>query len=126
VPTQSDPVKLVAGGYYVLAIEDSPDVHLLSADHLGVGLTGKEKVILCFQNHTPATEMQLKFTSEADAAWDDGKSLPFKVVPNDIRCRTYTLDLSAVPPGTAGYGSFACNWRPASRSAAPAASTTSG
>ena len=37
-PTTSHPVKYVAGGYYVLAVEDSPDAHLLSPDHLGVEL----------------------------------------------------------------------------------------
>ena len=48
-------MKIVAGGYYVLAIEESPDAHLLSADRLGIDLTGKETIVLRFQNHTPAT-----------------------------------------------------------------------
>jgi hypothetical protein len=96
-PTTSNPVKIVAGGYYVLAIEDSSDAHLLSADHLGVDLTGKEKITIRFQNHTPATEMRLKFTTEADPDWDDAKSRAFTVVANDNESRTYTLDLSTLP-----------------------------
>lgn len=96
-PTTSHPVKHVAGGYYVLAIENSSDAHLLSADHLGVELSGKETITLRLQNHTPAAEMRLKFTTEADPAWDDAKSQTFTVVPHDNDSRTYTLDLSALP-----------------------------
>jgi hypothetical protein len=96
-PTTSHPVKYVAGGYYVLAIEESPDAHLLSADHLGIALAGKETLTLRFQNHTPATEMRLKFTTDADPLWNDAKSRTFAVVANDNDSRTYSLDLSTVP-----------------------------
>ena len=40
--------------------------------------------------------MRLKFTTEADPAWDDTKSQAFTVVANDNQPRTYTLDMSAV------------------------------
>ncbi len=96
-PTTSHPVKHVAGGYYVLAIEDSSNAHLLSADHLGIDLAGKEAITIRFQNHTPATEMRLQFTTEADPVWNDAKSRAFAVVANDNESRTYSLDLSAVP-----------------------------
>jgi hypothetical protein len=96
-PTTSHPVKYVAGGYYVVAIEESSDAHLLSPDHLDVELTGREIVTIRFQNHTPATRMRLKFTTEADAVWDDVKSRSFTVVANDNRCRTYSVDMSSVP-----------------------------
>lgn len=96
-PTTSHPVKYVAGGNYVLAIQDSPDAHLLSADHLGLALTGKETITLKFQNHTPATQMRVRFTTEADAVWDDAKSRSFTVVANDNDSRTYALPMSGVP-----------------------------
>jgi hypothetical protein len=80
----------------VLAIEDSPDAHLLSADHLGIALTGKETITFRFQNHTPATEMRLKFTTDADPLWNDAKSRTFAVVANDNDCRTYSLNLSSL------------------------------
>lgn len=95
--TSSHPVKYVAGGYYVLAIEDSSDAHLLSPDRLGLELTGKETVTIRFQNHTPATRMRLRFTTAADSVWDAAKSLSFPVTPDDNGCRTYCLDMSAVP-----------------------------
>jgi hypothetical protein len=81
----------------VLAIEDSPDAYLLSPEGLGVDLTGKETITVRFQNHTPATKMRLKFTTDADANWDSAKSLAFKVIANDNESRTYTLDLSRIP-----------------------------
>ncbi len=96
-PTTSHPVKHVAGGYYVLAIEDSRDAHLLSADQLGIDLSGKEAITIGLQNHTPATEMRLMFTTEADPTWDAAKSRAFTVVANDNESRTYFVDLSAVP-----------------------------
>lgn len=95
-PTTSHPVKYVAGGYYVVAIEDSPDAHLLSPDQVGVDLTGPEAVCIRFQNHTPTSQMRLRFTTEADGGWDDAKSRDFTVVANDDHCRTYTIDMSAV------------------------------
>jgi hypothetical protein len=96
-PTTSHPVKYVAGGYYVLAIDNSSDAHLLSADHLGIALAGKETITIRFQNHTPATHMRVRFTTEADPAWSDAKSRDFTVVANDNDSRVYSLDLSAAP-----------------------------
>lgn len=96
-PTTSHPVKYAAGGYYVLAIEASSDAHLLSPDRLGLDLTGPETVVLRFQNHTRATAMRLRFTTEADTVWDEAKSRTFPVVADDTGCRTYALDMSAVP-----------------------------
>jgi hypothetical protein len=96
-PTTSHPVKYVAGGYYILAIQDSPDAHLLSPDQLNLELTGRETITLKFQNHTPATEMRLRFTTAADPVWNDAKSRAFTVVANDNDCRTYTVPLQGVP-----------------------------
>ncbi len=95
-PTRSHPVKYVAGGYYVVAIEDSADAHLLSPEQLGVELAGYQKVTIRFQNHTPATEMRLRFTTEADGTWNDAKSRTFTVVPNDTGARTYSLNMASV------------------------------
>ncbi len=96
-PTRSHPVQHVAGGYYVLAIDGSPDAQLLSADQLGIELTGKETLLARLQNHTPATKMRLRFTTDADPEWNDAKSLTFATIGNDIDGRVYTLDLSTVP-----------------------------
>lgn len=96
-PTTAHPVKMVAGGYYILAIKDSPDVHLLSADKLDLDLADKKTLTIRFQNHTPATQMRWRFTTDADPTWDDAKSCTFPVVANDNENRIYTLDLAAAP-----------------------------
>ena len=95
-PTTSHPVKYVAGGFYVVAMENSSDAHLLSPDGLGIDLTGQETVTIRFQNHTLATRMRLRFTTDADTNWDDAKSRSFTVVDEDNGCRTYSVDMSAV------------------------------
>ena len=95
-PTTSHPVKYVAGGYYVLVIDDSSDAHLLSPEPLEIDLTGQETVTVRFQNHTPAIRMRLRFTTDADPVWDDAKSRTFTVVADDNGCRTYCVDMSAI------------------------------
>ena len=92
----SKPVKHVSGGYYVLAVENSPDAHLLSPDDLAVDLTKNKTIAIRFQNHTPATKIRLHFITEADPAWDDTKSQTFTVVANDNQPRKYTPDMSAL------------------------------
>ena len=95
--TRSEPVKYVAGGYYMVAVENSSDACLFSPDQLGINLVGHETITLRFQNHTTAGEMRLRFTTDADGAWDEAKSQVFKVAAQDNVCRTYTLNLSTVP-----------------------------
>jgi hypothetical protein len=100
-PTRSQPVKYVAGGYFILAIENSPDAQLLSPDNLDIDAGSAKTCRIRFQNHTPAREMRLRFTTDSDDAWDDGKSKSFAVVPNDNGPRQYAVDMSDVP-GWAG------------------------
>jgi len=96
-PTRAHPVKYVAGGYYILAIENSRDAHLLSPDRLGVALSGDEAVTIRCQNHTPTSRMRLRFTTDADTTWNDVKSRAFEVTPNDTTVRTYTVPMSGLP-----------------------------
>jgi hypothetical protein len=98
-PATSHPVKLVTGGRFVLAIDSSPDAQLLSPDRLNVNLAGRERVAIRFQNHTPVTQMRLRFTTETDGEWNDAKSMLFAVEPNDLSDRTYWIDLPPVQSG---------------------------
>ncbi|MBT3381851.1 MAG: hypothetical protein HN742_08960 [Lentisphaerae bacterium] len=96
----SKPVKHVSGGYYIVAVEDSPDAHLLSPDDLTVDLTRHETIRIRFQNHTPATRMRFAFTTHTDPAWSDANSKTFDVVTNDNGPREYSVDMSTVPGWT--------------------------
>ncbi|NSW57403.1 MAG: right-handed parallel beta-helix repeat-containing protein [Armatimonadetes bacterium] len=94
--TTSHPVKYVAGGYYLVAMENSTDAHLMSADDLAVDLTGNAHITIRFQNHTPATRMRFRFTTNRAPVWQDANSKTFAVVPNDTAPRVYTVDMSDV------------------------------
>ncbi|MBM3499455.1 MAG: hypothetical protein FJX74_12385, partial [Armatimonadetes bacterium] len=96
-PTTSEPVQYVAGGYYLVAIENSTDAYVQSADDVGVDLSRNQVVTIRFQNHTPATRMRFRFTTAASPAWEGVNSQTFDVVPNDTGPRVYTVDMSDVP-----------------------------
>jgi hypothetical protein len=100
-PTRSKPVKYVAGGFYILSVENSPAAHLLSPGDLDIDLSVVRTIRIRFQNHTPASRMRIRFTTAADGTWDDGKSKSFKVVAGDNGPRQYAVDMSDVP-GWAG------------------------
>ena len=87
------PVHLVAGGEYIVAIKDATGAHLLSPDRLGLKLGRNPLVAIRFQNHTPATRMRLRFTTQDEPAWEAGLGKSFAVTPNDTEARLYTLDL---------------------------------
>lgn len=94
------PVHLVAGGRYVVAIENAPDAYLLSPDALGVDLDANGIVAIRFQNHTPAARMRLRFTTKDAPTWEAGLGQTFGVVPNDNDDRLYTVDMRSA----AGWG----------------------
>jgi hypothetical protein len=94
------PVHLVAGGYYVLAMANAADAHLLSPAGLGVDLDQNGLVAIRIQNHTPATHMRLRFTTKQAPTWAANLGRVFEVTPNDTEARLYLLDLR----GTAGWG----------------------
>jgi hypothetical protein len=90
----SRPVNYVAGGFYIVAVEDASDAHLLSPDNLGVRLAANPLVAIRFQNHTPAARMTLRFTTDASPSWEANLGRTFEVTPNDTEPRLYTIDLS--------------------------------
>jgi len=96
-PTRSEPVQYVAGDFYVLAIEQSPDAHLLSSDGLALDAARANTLLLRLQNHTPATRLRLRFTTTADPVWDERKSVTFPVTANDDAPRAYRVALRGAP-----------------------------
>ena len=91
------PVKYVSGGYYIVAVEDSTTAHLLSPDDVATDLAQHKSITICFQNHTPATQMRFAFTTQAATAWSEANSKSFDVVANDNGSRRYVVDMSTVP-----------------------------
>ena len=95
----SRPVQLVAGGNYIVAMENATDAHLLSPDNLDMGLAKNQTVTIRLQNHTTATRMRIRFTTADAPAWEANQSKTFDVIANDNGPRVYTLDMR----GTAGW-----------------------
>jgi hypothetical protein len=96
-PTHSEPVKYVSGGYYVVAVENSPDACLLSPDNLGADPAAADTVRLRLMNHTAASHLRLCYTTAAEPNWDQRRSVTFDVTPNDDGPRVYTVDLARAP-----------------------------
>lgn len=94
------PVKYVAGGYYIIAVENAPAAKLISPDNLNVVLDKNQTIRLRCQNHTTATRMVVRFTTTADSTWNDAKSATLAVTPNDPDSRDYVADLSKVAAWT--------------------------
>jgi hypothetical protein len=92
----SQPVKYVAGGYYLVAVEDAPDAHLLSPDALDLSLAANPTVAILFQNHTPASRMRLRFTTADAPLWEAGLGRTFEVAANDTAPHLYTVDMRGV------------------------------
>lgn len=97
---ESHPVKYVGGGYYIVAVKDTPDAHLLSPDALDLDLAANKTVTIRFQNHIPATSMLLRFRTSPEPGWPDANARSFTVTPNDNGPRTYTIDMSGIPAWT--------------------------
>ncbi|MBI5387422.1 MAG: right-handed parallel beta-helix repeat-containing protein [Verrucomicrobia bacterium] len=91
------PVKYVAGGYYIVAVENAPAAKLTSADNLNVALQKNQVLRLRLQNHTGAARMVVRFTTTTDGAWDDAKSRALAVTPNDPAARDYVVEMGQVP-----------------------------
>ena len=96
----SYPVHYVAGGNYIVALENAPTAHLLSPNNLGLSLKRHKTVRLRLQNHTPAARMTLRFITQAAPFWNEANSKSFPVTPNDNAPHDYAVDLSGLPGWT--------------------------
>jgi len=86
------PVKYVAGGYYIVALEIAASAKLISADNLNVRINPQQTIRVRCQNHTTASHMAIRWTTTTDGTWDDAKTKTFVVTPNDNVSRDYVID----------------------------------
>ncbi len=91
------PVHYVAGGYYILAVKEAPNAHILSPGDLGLPAGACKVLRLRFQNHTAATAMKLHFITTGDSTWDDAKSLRIETASAHDQVMETVVDLSAKP-----------------------------
>ena len=83
----AEPVKLVCGDYYVLAMRQAAKGAIaLGAEALGALTERPTHLVVKMQNHTPAKTMRLMV---------DDAAIPFAVTPNDLEDRLYRIPLPA-------------------------------
>ncbi len=94
------PVRLVAGGFYTVALKDTADAHLLSPDRLDVDLAANGRVALRLQNGTRASRLRLRFTTRETPDWEAGLGRTFEVTPTDTEARPTVIDMRGAPGWT--------------------------
>jgi len=92
---KSEPVKYVAGGYYIVVVKDTAEAKVVSPK-LGTVAKKGDFLEIRMQNHTSAKQIRLRFTTTTQQKWNNTKSVVFDVVPNDMQMRVYRVDMSKV------------------------------
>ena len=91
--TFADPVHLVCGDYYVLAVKNAASAHILSPDDLGVSSEQADTLVIRLQNHTDSTRMRVSFTTAAAPEWARAQTCSFDVTPKDEADTVYRVPL---------------------------------
>ena len=98
--TESFPVALVCGDYYVIAVKGSAEAALVSprGRHLGVSFsaTRANALRIRMQNHTSSRRMRVWWQTARQPTWERARSVAFDVVPMDGDDRVYTVSMPAV------------------------------
>lgn len=89
----SRPVNMVGGGSYIVAIENTTNAFLLSADALNIDFKTFNQIVLCFQNHTPAQKLLLRWTTAQSPDWETSPRVTLDVHPQSTRHDCYTVTL---------------------------------
>lgn len=90
--TPVEPVDLVCGDYWVMAVEKATKANLMSEDDLGVRLSSGSYVMIRMMNHTTSAKMRLCWTTKEEPKW---KSVPFDVKAQDPDDSVYRVALPA-------------------------------
>ncbi len=98
--TESFPVALVCGDYYVIAVKGSADAALVSPRdrHLGVSFSAvrANALRIRMQNRTSSRRMRVWWQTTRAPVWDSARSVAFDVVPEDGDDRVYVVPMPAV------------------------------
>ena len=97
--TFANPVNLVCGDYYVMAVKEAKNAHILSAEGLGLKCDECPVLSVRMQNHTPSKRMKVSFTTDSATEWNDANAVEFEVVPTDEEDTLYQIRLD----GCAGW-----------------------
>lgn len=96
-PTRAEPIRYVAGGYYIVALDASTTGHLLSPADLNLPAADVDSVRLRLMNSTNATTFRLRLLTDPAADWTTAPTIDIPVTPHDTAPRTYTVPIPALP-----------------------------
>lgn len=95
--TESFPVKIVCGGYYVIAVKASGAAAITSSDDRDLGVTFSPSranaVRIKMQNTTTSEKMRIWWQTDNDPEWSESKSLVFDVEPCATEDKVYTIPM---------------------------------
>lgn len=91
-PTPVDPVNLVCGDYWVMAMEKADKAVITLEEGLALPLKPNLFVEVRMMNHTSSEKMRLCWSTVEDGAW---KSKAFEVKPHDVDDSVYRIPLPA-------------------------------
>ncbi len=90
--TFANPVDIVAGDYWVMAVKEAKRAHIATTNRLGLVSNGGRQLVLRLQNHTNSRQMKLTCVPRDNPA--GAFSRAFDVVPHDEEDRVYTVPIS--------------------------------
>lgn len=91
----SRPVNMVGGGNYIVAIENTTNAFLLSADDLNVDFSAFNQIVIAVQNHTPLRKLNVRWTTALAKDWDSCPRATVDVQPLATQSTRYTVTLPA-------------------------------
>ncbi|MGN0853079.1 MAG: right-handed parallel beta-helix repeat-containing protein [Kiritimatiellia bacterium] len=114
--TESFPVRLVCGDYFVIAVKDSATAALVSPCDRDVGVefsaARANAVRIRMQNHTNAARMRLWWQTDAAPEWSARNSVVFAVTAWDGDDSLYTVPMPALGGAKRLKLSFSADGRP--------------
>ena len=98
--TESFPVHLVCGDYYVIAMQNAAGACLVSPDDRDTGIMFNgdraNAVRVKMMNHTDSARMRLWWQTDAAPEWKEANSVAFGVKPQDADDAVYTVPMPRI------------------------------
>ncbi len=98
--SESFPVHLVCGDYYVVTMQDAAGACIVTPDDRDTGISFDNKranaIRIKMQNRTNSRQMRIWWQLDAAPEWDEARSVVFDVKPQDTDDALYTARIPAV------------------------------
>ena len=98
--SESFPVHIVCGDYYVVALQDAAGACLVTPDNRDTGITFSrdraDAIRIKMQNRTNSRRMRIWWQTDSSPEWDEAKSVVFDVKPQDTDDTVYTARIPRI------------------------------